>query len=74
MHRLFQHTVLYMTYFQAMGLALGELLEQGLKATNWDNKHDTTNHSRHQSREQSIIDVFHKAWWTADYHVMQHYE
>ena len=74
MHRLLQHSVLFMKFFQDKGISLGASSEQSQEACNWDNKNDTTRHSRRKSTVDANIDVFRKSWWTADYCVMEHYK
>jgi hypothetical protein len=70
LHRLLQHTVLYMLHYQSCGLTIGQMSEQGQEATNADSKTDRQIHSFRGNHEQNNMDCFTRSWWSADPYVL----
>ena len=72
LHRLLQHSVLFMEHFQSKGYSLGETSEQVQEATNYDSKRDYTEHSFRGDIIQSNLSVFKRSWCRSDAFVLSY--
>ena len=70
LHRLLQHSVLYMNYFQKIGFSVGEMSEQVQEASNFDSARDNREHSYRGDNKISNLNVFQRSWARSDFHII----